>query len=42
MPLSCENIFAPLIARPAEPEGVDALARRARGILQVVTRGLQN
>jgi sugar phosphate isomerase/epimerase len=41
MPLCCENIFAPLIPRPAEPEGVDALARRAREFLEVVTRGLQ-
>ncbi len=41
MPLCCENIFAPLIPRPAEPEGVDTLARRAREFLEVVTRGLQ-
>jgi sugar phosphate isomerase/epimerase len=41
MPLCCENIFAPLIPRPADPEGVDALARRAREFLEVVTRGLQ-
>ncbi len=41
MPLCCENIFAPLVPRPAEPEGVDALARRAREFLEVVTRGLQ-
>ena len=41
MPLCCENIFAPLLPRPAEPEGVDALARRAREFLEVVTRGLQ-
>jgi sugar phosphate isomerase/epimerase len=40
MPLCCENIFAPLIPRPAEPEGVDTLARRAREYLEVVTRGL--
>ena len=30
MPLCCENIFAPLVPRPTEPEEVDALAR-ARG-----------
>ena len=41
MPLACENIFAPLIPRPNDPEGVDALARRAREFLAVVTRGLQ-
>jgi sugar phosphate isomerase/epimerase len=40
MPLCCENISAPLLAPPAEPEGVDALARRAREFLEVVTRGL--
>ena len=42
MPLCCENIFAPLLPRPADPEGVDALARRAREFLEVVTRGLQS
>ncbi len=42
MPLCCENISAPLVARPAEPEGVDALARRAREFLEVVIHGLQN
>jgi sugar phosphate isomerase/epimerase len=42
MPLCCENIFAPLVPRPAEPDGVDALARRAREFLEVVTRGLQS
>jgi sugar phosphate isomerase/epimerase len=41
MPLCCENIFAPLLPRPAEPEGVDALARRAREFLEIVTQGLQ-
>lgn len=41
MPLACENIFAPLIERPDKPEGVDALARRAREFLEVVTAGLQ-
>jgi sugar phosphate isomerase/epimerase len=42
MPLCCENIFAPLLPRPREPEGVDTLARRAREFLEVVTRGLQS
>ncbi len=41
MPLCCENIFAPLVPRPREPEGVDALARRAREFLEVVIQGLQ-
>lgn len=42
MPLCCENIFAPLVPRPADPDGVDAMARRAREFLEVVTRGLQS
>jgi sugar phosphate isomerase/epimerase len=41
MPLCCENIFAPVLPRPQKPEGVDALARRAREFLEVVTKGLQ-
>lgn len=41
MPLVCENIFAPLAPRPTAPEGVDALARRAREFLETVIRGLQ-
>ncbi|MCI0702901.1 MAG: sugar phosphate isomerase/epimerase [Planctomycetia bacterium] len=41
MPLACENIFAPLVARPDKPEGVDALAKRAREFLEVVIAGLQ-
>ena len=41
MSLSCENIFAPLVPRPDKPEGVDALARRAREFLEVVVAGLQ-
>lgn len=41
MPLACENIFAPLLPRPDKPEGVDALAKRAREFLEVVTKGLQ-
>jgi sugar phosphate isomerase/epimerase len=40
MPLCCENIFAPLLPRPTQPEGVDALARRAREFLETVTGGL--
>ena len=41
MPLCCENISAPLVPAPENPEGVDALARRAREYLEVVVRGLQ-
>ena len=41
MPLCCENIFAPVIPRPTVPEGVDALARRAREFLEIVLQGLQ-
>jgi sugar phosphate isomerase/epimerase len=41
MPLCCENIFAPFVPRPGKPEGVDALARRAREFLEVVIQGLQ-
>ena len=42
MPLACENIFEPLVARPAAADGVDALARRAREYVETVLRGLQN
>jgi sugar phosphate isomerase/epimerase len=41
MPLCCENIFAPLLPRPADPAGIDALARRAREFLETVVQGLQ-
>jgi hypothetical protein len=40
MPLCCENIFTPLLPRPAHPEGIDALARRAREFLETVIAGL--
>lgn len=40
IPLCCENIFAPLVPRPKTPEGIDALARRAREFLESVTEGL--
>ncbi len=42
IPLACENISAPAVARPRSPEGVDALARRAREFLEIVIQGLQN
>jgi sugar phosphate isomerase/epimerase len=41
MPLVCENIFEPLVPRPKDPDGVDALARRAREYLETVVRGIQ-
>ncbi len=41
MPLACENIFEPLVPRPTTPEGIDALARRAREYVDSVIRGLQ-
>ncbi len=40
MPLCCENIFAPLLPRPTDPAGIDALARRAREFLETVVQGL--
>lgn len=40
IPLCCENIFAPLVPRPKTPEGIDALARRAREFLETVVEGL--
>jgi sugar phosphate isomerase/epimerase len=41
IPLCCENIFAPVVPVPARPEGIDALARRAREFLEVVIQGVQ-
>jgi len=41
IPLVCENIFEPLVRRPGTPEGVGALARRAREFLETVLRGLE-
>jgi sugar phosphate isomerase/epimerase len=41
MPLVFENIFEPLVGRPTTPDGVDALARRAREYMESVIRGLQ-
>lgn len=42
MPLACENISAPVLPRPHNPEGVDALARRAREFLELVTQAVQS
>jgi sugar phosphate isomerase/epimerase len=39
--LSCENIFAPAVPRPAKPEGIDALARRAKEYLELVIQAIQ-
>lgn len=41
IPLTFENIFEPLVPRPSAPEGVDALARRAREYVDSVLRGLE-
>jgi len=41
MPLAFENIFEPLAPRPSKPEGVDALARRAREYVESVLAGLR-
>jgi sugar phosphate isomerase/epimerase len=41
MSLSCENIFAPGLARPVDPKELDALARRAREFLDLVIRAVQ-
>ena len=41
MPLAFENIFEPLVPRPADPRGVDALARRSREFIESVLTGLQ-
>lgn len=42
MPLAYENIFAPAVPRPSEPEGIDWLARRAREYVEMVIAGLQS
>ncbi len=41
MPLAFENIFVPVVPRPTSPEGVDALARRAREFIEAVVQGVQ-
>jgi sugar phosphate isomerase/epimerase len=41
MPLCCENIFAPGVPRPAKPDGIDALARRAKEYLELVIQAIQ-
>lgn len=41
MPLAFENIFEPLLPRPADANGVDALARRSREYIEAVVAGLR-
>lgn len=41
MPLAFENIFEPLVPRPANAEGVDKLARRSREFMETVLNGLR-
>jgi sugar phosphate isomerase/epimerase len=41
MPLAFENISEPLLPRPTDPAGVDALARRSREYVDTVLRGLR-
>lgn len=41
IPLCCENIFAPLLPRPKDPDSIDGLARRAREFLELVVKGIQ-
>ena len=40
MPLCCENIFAPVVPRPTNPEGIDHLAQRVREFLETVVAGV--
>ncbi|MEZ6059714.1 MAG: TIM barrel protein [Planctomycetaceae bacterium] len=40
-PLCCENIFAPLVQRPVDPDEVDRLAGIVRQYLQTVIDGLR-
>jgi sugar phosphate isomerase/epimerase len=42
MPLAFENIFAPLVPRPSNPDGLDELARRAREYVETVISGLRS
>lgn len=40
MPLCCENIFAPIVERPKDADGIDALARQVREYLETVISGV--
>ncbi len=41
IPLCFENIFAPVVARPDTPEGIDDLARHVREYIEMVVEGVQ-
>ncbi len=41
MPLCCENVFAPVVARPKSPDGVELRARQVREYLETVVAGIQ-
>ena len=41
MPLAFENIFEPLLPRPADADSVDILARRSREYVESILAGLQ-
>jgi len=41
MPLAFETISEPYVARPAAPEAIDALAKRAREYMESVTAGVR-
>src|SRR4051794_12121745 len=42
MPLAFENIFEPIVPRPAQLEKVKALAQRAREYAETVVRDIQS
>lgn len=42
IPLTFENIFAPLLPRPRDPAEIDRLAARAHDYIDTVIRGLQS
>lgn len=42
MPLCCENIFAPIVARPSTPQAVDQVAGQVRVFLETVITGIQS
>jgi sugar phosphate isomerase/epimerase len=41
IPLCCENISAPVVPRPDQPEQLDRLARQVREYLETVVAGIQ-
>ena len=42
IPLCCETVTEPLVARPETPEAVEVVARRAREFLDTVVRGISS